>query len=84
MALIAQVEPITIFHEVGVTLCCEIIRYDLVQTDCEVNWWLLNENGSQIYMDRWHVPQETLSVWGEDDTIIIQALADAKNFVIIP
>lgn len=84
MALTAQVEPITIFDNVGTTLCCEILHYDLVQTSCEINWWLLNENGSQIYMDRWFVPQETLSVWGEDDTIIIQALATAKNFVIIP
>lgn len=83
MALTAQIEPVIIFNESGTILCCDIIHYDLVQTSCEVNWWLLNENESQIYSARWFVPTDTLANWGEDDTIIINALAEALGFTII-
>lgn len=78
-----QIEPVIIFQETGTTLCCEVLHYDLAQTNCEVNWWLLNSNGSLIHNERWFVPQTVLEQWGQDDTIIIQALADEKNFTII-
>ena len=83
MALISQIEPVTIFNQTGIFLCCDIIHYDLVQTSCEVSWWLLNQNESQIYANRWFVPADILATWGTDDSVIIEGLATELGFTIV-
>lgn len=83
MALSAQIEPVNIFNETGVTLCCEILHYDLLGVSCEVNWWLLDQNDSQIYSARWFATSAVMEAWGIDDSVIIEGLASDLGFTIV-
>ena len=82
-ALTATIEPVILFNQTGTTLGCDVLFYDLSGVFCQVGWWLLNENESQIYWSRWQVPQDVLDVWGSNDNIIIESLAVAQGFTII-
>jgi hypothetical protein len=84
MALTAQIEPVFIFSETGTTLCCDITQYDLLGVNCQAQWWLLDDNGYRIHWETIFIPQDRIINWGTDDSIIIQAIADIKGFVIIP
>lgn len=36
-----------------------------------------------IYMDHWQVPVEVINQWGNDDEVLIIALANVKGFIIV-
>lgn len=82
MALIANIEPINYFNETGTQLGCYVSFYDLEANTCILYWWLFDANQSVIFNANWEVPPETLAIWGSDDVILIEALADAKGFTI--
>ena len=83
MALSANITPVQIVNQTANILSTYITSYGLNSTNCEAYWWLTNESGAVIYEGKWDVPQEVLSTWGTDDTVIIDALAEAKGFTII-
>jgi hypothetical protein len=83
MALSANITPVQIVNQTANILSTYVINYGLNSTNCETYWWLTNESGAVIYEGKWDVPQEVLATWGTDDTVIIDALAEAKGFTII-
>ena len=83
MALTANITPVQIVNQTANILSTYVINYGLNSTNCETYWWLTNESGAVIYEGKWDVPQEVLATWGTDDTVIIDALAEAKGFTII-
>lgn len=83
MSLSANITPVQIVNQTANILSTYITNYGLNSTNCEAYWWLTNESGAVIYEGKWDVPQEVLATWGTDDTVIIDALAEAKGFTII-
>jgi hypothetical protein len=83
MALSANITPVQIVNQTANILSIYITSYGLNSTNCSSYWWLTNESGAVIYEGIWDVPQEVLATWGTDDTVIIDALAEAKGFTII-
>jgi len=83
MALSANITPVQIVNQTANILSTYITSYGLNSTNCEAYWWLTNESQAVIYEGKWDVPQEVLATWGIDDTVIIDALAEAKGFTII-
>jgi hypothetical protein len=83
MALTANITPVQILNQSANILSTYITNYGLNSINCDAYWWLTNESGVTLYQDSWIVPQEVLATWGTDDTVIIDALAEAKGFTII-
>jgi hypothetical protein len=82
MALTAYIEPVTVVENTATELSTYVINYDLQGQHCTTYWWLSTNSGSKLYDGNWDVPQDVLEVWGQSDKIIIEALAQAKGFVI--
>lgn len=83
MALTASITPVQIVNQTANILSTYITNYGLNGVNCKVYWWLTNESQAIIYEGSWDVPQEVLATWGTDDTVIIDALAEAKGFTIV-
>ncbi len=83
MALSANITPVQIVNQTANILSTYVTNYGLNSANCTTYWWLTNESGAVIYEGNWDVPQEVLATWGTDDTVIIDALAEAKGFTII-
>ena len=81
--LVANIEPVQYFNETAVQVGAAVMSYDMVAQNCTLYWALFNGDGSVIYNDKWDVtPISVLESWGTDDSILLQALADEKGFVI--
>jgi hypothetical protein len=83
MALSANIIPVQIVNQTANILSTYITNYGLNSINCDAYWWLTNESGAVLYEGSWIIPQEVLATWGTDDTVIIDALAEAKGFTII-
>jgi len=79
-----QIQPITIVNQTATQLYAYVIHYDLIAQNCVLYWSLNNSDGVSLYSGNWTVPSEILSQWGTDDSIIINSLATANGFVIVP
>lgn len=82
MALTAYIEPVTVVENIATELSTYIINYDLEGQHCTTYWWLSTSEGQKLYHGNWEVPQDVIAIWGEDERVIIEGLAKAKNFVI--
>lgn len=82
MALTAYIEPVPVVENTATELSTYVVNYDLGGQNCTTYWWLSNSQGQKLYDGNWNVPQDVLAIWGEDDRVIIEGLAKAKNFVI--
>lgn len=81
--LIANTEPIQYFNETAVQVGATVMAYDMVAQNCTLYYVLLDSNESVIYNDKWEVtPTSVLEQWGTDDTILLQALANDKGYII--
>lgn len=83
MALTVKIEPILIIDNNAIKLSAYVMNYDLNGGNCQLSWWLSDENNVKIYEGIYSVPQDIIDKWGNDDMIIITSLADAKGFKII-
>lgn len=64
-------------------VCGNIAYYDLESKKCELYYKYFNETHGVFRTGRWYVePQSVLDGWGTDDTIILQAFANYKNFIV--
>ena len=82
MALKASITPVTILNEQAVYLSTYIIRYDLEGKKCVARYDLLNNSGSLLYSEDYNVPENVLTTWGTDDTVIAQSVASDKGLTI--
>lgn len=82
MALKATITPVSILDDQAVYLSTYIIRYDLTATECIARYDLLNISGSMLYSGDYNVPEDVLTTWGTDDTVIAQSVASYKNLTI--
>lgn len=76
-----QIEPIIIIDNIATILNCCVINYDGIS--CTMWWGLYNSQNCKLIDGNWNVPQSIIENWGTDDSIIIEALAEAKGFKII-
>lgn len=80
--LIANVEPIQYFNETAVQLGGNIMFYDMKAQNCTMQWYLFDSGPSVIFTAVWNIPADVLSGWGNDDTYLLQALANEKEYII--
>jgi len=83
MALTANITPVQVIDQTATQLSTYIINYDLTGQNCTTYWSISDASGSRVYDGNWNVPQEVLATWGTNDSVIIEALAEAKGFEII-
>ena len=80
--LIANIEPVQYFNETAVQLGGNVMFYDMKAQNCTMQWCLFNTDSSVIFTAVWNAPADVLPGWGNDDTYLLQALADEKGFTI--
>jgi len=82
--LTANIQPVTVVNATATQLGAYIINYDLLSQNCLTYWCLLDQSGNNIWNSNFRVPPEVLADWGSNDLVILQSIADANGFVIIP
>jgi hypothetical protein len=85
-ALQAYIEPTTYKGKIINNFSVKVTYYDLLSRNCELYIKIasnIGENTGVFFTETWKVPEIVLQNWGIDDTILLQAYADEKEFTII-
>ena len=80
---IVNIQPVSILNQTATQLGAYVINYDLNAQNCTLFWKLMTSEGNSIYSGNYSVPHEVLAVWGADDALLMQSLADSNGFIII-
>lgn len=80
--LIAHTEPLLYQDKIATKLLARVTFYDLRARRGEMFIKVSNETDGSYYTEYWSIPQSVLENWGTDDTILLQAFANEKGFII--
>ena len=79
----SNIEPVLFKDKIATLILARVDFYDLQGQRCILFFKAANNEDGAYYTETWEVPSTTLENWGTDDTILLQALADEKGFVLI-
>lgn len=80
---ILNIQPVNYLNEIATKVIMHVSYYDLNSTYCEVTWTLLDENESQIIINKDIVDVSVVENWNTDDMVIVNHILEKNNLTLI-